>query len=47
MPRGLITTNPGYYMGEGLATAGRVLGIIGVVLQSLGLLSFLANLAGV
>lgn len=45
--KGLITTNPGYYMGEGLATAGRVLGIIGVVLQSLGLLSVLANLAGV
>ena len=45
--KGLIAMNPGYYIGEGLATAGKVLGIIGVVLQSLGLLSFLAQLAAV
>jgi hypothetical protein len=45
--KGLLAMNPGYYIGEGLATAGKVLGIIGVVVQSVGLLGFLANLAAI
>ena len=40
-----IAMNPGYYGGEGMATAGKVLGIIGLIVTVLVLLAQLAQFA--
>jgi hypothetical protein len=39
----IIASNPQYYGGEGMATAGLVLGIIDIILFILGLLIRLGN----